>query len=168
MKYYFIERNLATIKRFATIREDENYRFRAFLKSRDPYKVDAIVHRLHKEITPKIDCSSCGNCCNMQATLSKEEVETLAKLENITAEEYLANYCVIGFGSISLKEKPCRYLQGTKCSIYDIQPVKCKTFPYTDKQGFTSRSLGMLSFYEYCPIVYNLMERLKEEMGFRR
>ncbi|MDR2286389.1 MAG: YkgJ family cysteine cluster protein [Prevotellaceae bacterium] len=165
---YYIEKNLVTIKRFAAIHEDENYRFRAFLKRQNSAKVDATVLRLNKEITPKIDCTLCGNCCNLQPVLAEEEIETLAKLENITSEEYMEKYCAEKFGDIYLYAKPCHYLAKTGCSIYGNRPEECRAFPCTDKKGFTSRLLEMINRYEVCPIVYNLMERLKDEMGFRR
>ena len=38
----------------------------------------------------------------------------------------------------------------------------------TNEDGFISRLYGMISFYEIYPIVFNLMERLKEIMRFRR
>jgi len=59
----YLETNLSKIKQKAAEREDENFRFRAFLKSKDSDKVDEIVHQLHKEITQQIDCKLCGNCC---------------------------------------------------------------------------------------------------------
>ena len=154
----------------AAQRENENFRFRVFLKGKDGDKVDEIVHRLHTEITPQIDCTSCGNrCCQLKPQLSKKDISVLAKKENITTKDYLLNYCEDeGFGDIYLKTLPCRYLNEKSCSLSDNRPDQCKRFPYTNQKGFTSRLFGMLTFYEICPIVFNLMERLKGEMRFRK
>lgn len=169
MKNNYIETDLSKIKHLASIRENENIRFRIFLKGKDSDKVDSIVHRLHEEISKRIDCDLCGNCCQLTPRVYEEDIVILAQLENITPESYEHNHCEKDeFGEIYLKTIPCRYLEGTKCSIKENCPKQCQAFPYTNKEGFTSRSLGMLGFYEICPIVFNLMERLKEEMRFRR
>ena len=165
----YLETNLLKIKQIATEREDENFRFRAFLKGKDGDKVDEIVHQLHKEITQQIDCTLCGNCCiQLKPRLSKNDIEELARIDNITTEDYLLNYCEKDDGDIYLKNIPCRYIDGKQCSIYENRPDQCRRFPFTNQKGFISRLYGMLSFYEVCPIVFNLMERLKGEMRFRR
>ena len=165
-----LETNLSKIQQIASVREDENYRFRRFLKSKESDKVDKIVHRLHDELTRQIDCTLCGNCCcRLQPRIYKNEIEVLARLENMTPESFQENYCEeADFKEIYLKTIPCRYLEDKKCSIYENRPEKCKTFPYTDKEEFTSRLYSMIEFYEICPIVFNLMERLKDELWFRR
>ena len=56
-----IEKNLLQIKSLASIREDENYCIRAFLKGKDGKIIDRIVQRLHTEITQQIDYTHCGN-----------------------------------------------------------------------------------------------------------
>ena len=45
MKSNHLETDLLKIEYLASIREDENYRFRAFLKGKDSVQVDTIVHR---------------------------------------------------------------------------------------------------------------------------
>jgi len=165
----YLETNLSKIKQRAAERENENFRFRAFLKGKDSDKVDKIVHQLHKEITQQIDCNLCGNCCiQLKPRLNEKDIAILAPLENISSEKYMEEYCVKDFGDIYLENIPCRYVEGKQCSIYENRPAQCRKFPYTDEEGFTSRLFGMIGFYEICPIVYNLMERLKVEMRFRR
>jgi hypothetical protein len=137
----YIERNLSKIRKIAAIREDENYRFRALLKGRDPKKIDRIVHRLHKEVTAQIDCSACANCCYcLKPTVSREDINVLARLENISPEEFQDAYCEMGFGDICLKGTPCRYIDGKQCGIYENRPAQCKTYPNTHKPKFVARS----------------------------
>jgi Fe-S-cluster containining protein len=165
----YLERDLSKIRQLAARREDENYRFRKFLKCRDRKKTDNIVHRLHAQITPLIDCTSCGNCCRfLTPKLSAEDINVLAQMENISPDDYKAAYCEEDFGNVYLNDLPCRYLDGNKCGIYENRPMQCKTFPNTNKPDFTSRLLGMISFYEICPIVFNIMEKLKDELRFSR
>ena len=169
MKYYIPLTDLSKIKHLASVRENENFRFRTFLKCGDSDRIDSIVHKLHDEITESINCSTCGNCCkHLNPSIKKEEIEILASLENINPEEYIKRHCEEEYGDIFLKETPCRYLENTECKIYDHRPEDCCLFPYTRKKRFISRLYGMLDRYEICPIVFNLMERLKDELRFKR
>jgi Fe-S-cluster containining protein len=165
-----LETDLSKIKQLATYRINENFRFRTFLKGKDGVKVDSIVHRLHKDIAAQIDCTLCGNCCcQLKPELHEKDIEKLSQIETITPENYIAGYCEKDdYGEIYLKTIPCRYLEGKKCSIYESRPKECRRFPYTDENEFISRLFGMISFYELCPIVFNLMEILKVELRFHR
>jgi Fe-S-cluster containining protein len=164
-----IETNLSRIKQLAAVREDENMRFRSFLKGKDDKKVDNIVRRLHAEITAQIDCDTCRNCCYcLRPEVDKEDIEILARLENISPENYVTDYCEKEDGDLYLKDIPCRYVDGKKCGIYENRPGQCREFPYTGKSGFIFRLWGMINSYEICPIVFNLMEELKDEFRFRR
>ena len=162
-----IEPDLSTIRHLASVREEENIRFRTFLKSKDDAKVDSIVHRLHDEIVKQIDCTLCGNCCCvLKPQLYGADITLLARMENITPENYESDYCEEKDGEVFFKTGPCRYLEGKRCGIYEIRLKECRRFPYTDETGFMSRLWGMLEFYAICPIVFNLMERLKREFRF--
>ena len=165
----YLETNLLKIRYFSEEREDENFRFRKFLKNKDREKVDKIVHRLHAQITRQIDCASCGNCCRcLTAKVTEDEIAILAQLKNISPEDYQTAYCEEEFGKIYFKNLPCQHLDGEKCGVYENRPEECKQFPYTAKDGFISRLYGMIEFYAICPIVFNLMEQLKYEMHFFR
>ena len=169
MKNNYIETDLSKIEYLASEREDENFRFRSFLKRKDGKQVDRIVHRLHREITGHINCTLCGNCCyRLKPESQEEDIAILARIENITPDDFEHNYCEDDYGDTYLNTVPCRYLEGKKCRIYEHRPEQCRRFPSTDREGFVSKSLGLLRYYEICPIVFNIMERLKDEMKFRR
>jgi len=58
-----IEKDLNVLERNAKIREDQNWRFRSYLKgSDDPDEIDRIVHELNDKVTSEIDCTECANC----------------------------------------------------------------------------------------------------------
>lgn len=58
-----LELNIEKIKLISDKKEDENYKFRTFLKGLDSDKVDKIVHKLNEEIVSQIDCQDRGNYC---------------------------------------------------------------------------------------------------------
>jgi len=170
MKNHYVETDLLKIKHLSSVREDENYRFRKFLKDKENEKIDRIVRRLHDELIRQIDCTLCGNCCcQLKPELYRDDIAVLARLENTTPENYQDCYCEeADFGEFFLKTIPCRYLVDKKCCIYENRPEECRSFPYTGKENFISRLWSMIDLYGICPIVFNLMERLKGKLRFRR
>ena len=61
-----------------------------------------------------------------------------------------------------LKSKPCQFLKDKKCTIFDLRPEECNSYPYIHKEDFISRLHGVISNYEICPIVYNVYELLSK------
>ena len=164
-----LELSIERIARIAKQKENENYRFRTFLKGQDSSKVDRIVHRLNKEIVEQIDCTACGNCCNkLRPCVTDEEIERLARIDNMSHEEFVQNFTEKDEfdHTLYLKDTPCKYLFDKKCGIYPDRPGDCKSYPHTHKKDFTSSTLGIIDNYEICPIVFNLFERLKKELRF--
>lgn len=168
---YHLELDLKKIASLAEQNESENFEFRAFLKGQDPEKVDKVVHELHEHIVSQIDCQKCGNCCHeLCPGLSASELKTLAEIDKLSESEFEDKYVAIDeFEGIKyMKDTPCKYLNGNSCAIYEKRPEVCRSYPHTHKAQFTSRTFGMIENYGICPIVFNLMEELKERMGFFR
>ena len=165
-----LEFNLDKIRPLAKSNEDQNYRFRSFLKMQDPEKIDRIVHRLDREIRKQIDCTQCGNCCaELSPRLSDGEIDRLAQIDSISKVEFIQKFVESDpvEGDYFLKGKPCKYLCEKKCSVYSNRPEDCKSYPHTHKKDFNTRILGIIENYGICPIVFNVFERLKLEIRFR-
>jgi Fe-S-cluster containining protein len=164
-----LELNLETIKLMGRKKEKENLKFRSYLKSQKTDKVDPIAHRISKEVTAAIDCTTCGNCCRtLRPSVSTEELVKLTKLEKMPIEDYISDFTERIDDTppiLFLKAMPCRYLENKKCRIYANRPEDCRTYPNLDKEGFNKRTLNILNNYEICPIVYNVVERLKKEFN---
>ena len=55
-----VETDLKKIKETATIKEDENWKFRSFLKGYDieVEELDSVAHELFEEVQRRIDCTA--------------------------------------------------------------------------------------------------------------
>jgi uncharacterized protein len=165
-----LELNLARIATLGELREDENIDFRMFLKVQDPDNVDRIVHRVNKEVTAQIDCRQCGNCCkSLKPCVSESEISRLALIKNMAVGEFTAQFIETdSFDGVKfLKDAPCIFLIDKSCSIYPDRPKDCRSYPHTHKHEFTTRTIGMIHNYGVCPIVYNVLERLKQSLKYR-
>jgi hypothetical protein len=46
-------------------------------------------------------------------------------------------------------------------------PDECRGYPYTDKPDRIWSLFGVIEFVETCPVVFEIVQRLKEIYGFR-
>ncbi len=160
---------LDTIKQLAAERENENDSFRSYLKKQDSAKVDTIVHRLNDEITAQIDCTACGNCCkSFMINVTAEEAKNLATHLNTPVTTLKEKYIEESQqGQMIINKIPCHFLEGTKCSIYQHRFTECREFPHLHKDGFTNRLFGIMMYYAICPIIFNVVEELKQATAFK-
>lgn len=162
--------NLSEIKDLAEQREQENDNFRTFLKQRNSKKVDITVHKLNDIITPQIDCTACGNCCkSLMINVTAEEADNLAAHLQTTVTDLKQKYLEESTeGQMVVNQIPCHFLSGTRCSIYEHRFEGCREFPHLDKDNFTNRLFGTMMYYSVCPIIFNVVESLKEELHFNQ
>ncbi len=164
------EINLANIGVLAAEREEENEAFRSFLEGRDPVMIDEQVAALNLLMAAQIDCTACGNCCRkLMISVSPVEEPFFAKHFKVTPDEARVKYLSTGLsGTHIMASMPCVFLNNNRCSIYESRFTDCREFPHLHQPGFTRRLWSTLTHYAMCPIIFNVVERLKTEVGFRR
>lgn len=164
-----LEKDPARIRQLARERDEENWRFRSFLKQSDMdiEEMDAIVHRIHEEVAGRIDCTECGNCCRrVLPFLSKTDTERLASGLGISVGELADRHFEYNEEeeAFTFNRRPCPFLADDRCSVYEFRPDECRSYPHLHKDEFVFRLMGVVFNYEICPIVFNVYERLKEEL----
>ena len=164
---------LELIEQLAERKWDENWRFRTFIKWRDDRKseeIDELVRETTDEVWRQIDCTDCANCCRkLQIVVDCDDIDRLAQHFRLTAKEFRKRHVVKGEdGELVLNRRPCPFLEGNICSVYDHRPKACHDFPYLHAPEFRTRMMMMVQNTTLCPIVYNTMEQLKDRLGFRR
>ena len=163
-----LETNLEYISEQASLREDEHDAFREFLSRKDAGEIDQAVHLLNKEVSAGIDCTSCGNCCSkLMISILPGERSVFAGHYGISQEEADEKYLSTSIGGKSIMTAmPCVFLDDKKCTIYSKRFTDCREFPHLHQPGFTRRLWATLTNYAICPIIYNVVEKLKVETGF--
>ena len=167
-----IETDLKKIAQAAEENQEENMKFRTFLKgycSLSIEQTDEMVHRLTREIAARIDCDKCRNCCGLPPTIEEGDIPALAAAMGVDEQEFMRRYVEADeSGDIALV-KPCPFLQeqGTDrtCTAGGAKPTACQEYPFLLKPDFAARLLGVVQRYGECPIVYNVYERLKKELA---
>ena len=166
-----IEKDLKTIERIAKEKEEENWDFRAFLKQLDMEmdELDSIVHRINDEVSAQIDCTECGNCCKqVRPSLDEEDISRFAFGLKISGDELREEYLAQDSDEPSkhlFNALPCPFLADNMCTNYECRPKACSSYPHLHKDKFVTRLWGVVENYAICPIVFNVYERLKNELG---
>ena len=152
----------------AVAKEAENNHFSQFLKLQEGAKLDSLVHDINHTVSAAIDCTACGNCCQkLIINVTKEEVDGLAMYLDKPVAEVKKQYIEESIGGqCFINSIPCHFLEDKKCSIYEGRFKECRDFPHLHKPGFKERFSGTLMHYGSCPIIYNVVEELKRELGF--
>lgn len=161
------------LKLMAKKKEDENIRFRTFLKcNADENELDEQFARLHRELFENYDCSRCRNCCkSYYGSVPATDIDADAKYLNMTAEDFINLYFKEKDveGNYQTKHMPCDFLQENgSCKLGECKPDNCKKYPYTDQPDRLHSLYSVLEAVEICPVEYEIWERLKEECGFEK
>jgi Fe-S-cluster containining protein len=159
--------DLTSISNNAEIKETENLLFRELLKQKDSNSIDDLVFRLNDEISLQVDCTQCGNCCrSLMINVDEVDATRLSKHLQLDKEDFYNRYVERSSqGSLAVMNAiPCHFLHENKCTVYEARPKECREFPGLHHPGFTKRLFTIFMHYGRCPIIYNVVERLKDEV----
>lgn len=163
---YLIE-DLDQIASLALEREAENDRFAQTIKTHDPDQIDQLVHQLNTVIAEKIDCTSCGNCCkSLMINVTEPEADRLSAHLTLSRTDFDKQYLEKGNnGMMLINTIPCSFLETNKCTVYEYRFEGCREFPAMHLPGFSKRLFTTLMHYGRCPIIFNIVEAMKEEIA---
>ena len=150
--------------------ERENYKFRTYLKNHaDSDELDEQFLQLHNELFKVYDCSKCRNCCKEYSiTFEENEIEQASKLIKITKKEFMDKYIDETINGYDIKGKPCCFLtENGACEIEKCKPEGCIEYPFTNKPERLFSLLNIVDFANVCPVVFEMLQRLKKIYGFK-
>src|SRR5688572_19293853 len=121
-----MEKNPAIVAQLASGKEDENWRFRTFLKqlsSRRLRSIDRMAEQFGREAEAEMDCRTCGACCrSCHVPLEEDEIERLAGRLSLPVLEFRKRHMDIDDDHEPALKAPCVFLDGTVCSVYEDRP----------------------------------------------
>lgn len=164
----FLEINLQAITQKSIDLQEQNDAFLVFLQQENSNKIDELVAALNNTISPAINCLQCGNCCkSLMINVTENEVKTVSNYLQISRQDFYNTYVEKGSSMMVINTIPCHFLQSNNaCSIYPQRFSGCKEFPAMHIPKFTKRLFTTFMHYGRCPIIYNVVEALKEATGF--
>lgn len=129
-------------------------------------KMDTIVQQLHNEVSEKIDCLTCANCCRtLGPAIYDKDIERMAKALRIKPSEVVSSYLRIDEdGDYVFKSMPCPFLMDDNyCSIYESRPKACREYPHTDRKNFEQIYKLTVKNASTCPIAYEVLYKLMDK-----
>ena len=159
------------VRETAEKKAEENLMFRTFLKmSADEEELDRQFKRLHKEIFAQYDCSKCRNCCKEYKTeIPKKDLEKIAKKLDMSKSLLISTFLEKDSKSENylVRGEACAFLdQEGACILGNCKPKACRDYPFTNKPDRKGSLLDIVQNTLVCPVVYEILERLKAEYGF--
>ncbi len=98
-------------------------------------------------------CKQCGKCCGIGFIyLKRREAAVMAAGLKMPLREFKKKYTTFFlFLGRALKWREdgfCVFMSGNKCSIYDIRPEQCRTWPYWKR--ITNNNHELKRAQKYC------------------
>jgi Fe-S-cluster containining protein len=160
--------DLDYIRDYAVAKEAENDRFKDFIRENDGKMIDELVKELDGLVSPEISCTDCGNCCkSLMVCLNEEEADALSGHLKLPRKTFDAEYLEKGSsGMMIMNRMPCPFLADNKCTVYEYRFEGCKEFPALHLPDFKKRLFTTFMHYDRCPIIFNVVEQIKERLDF--
>jgi len=135
----------------------------------DGTELDKKVFELNSVISQKVDCTMCGACCrSLMINVFEDDIKPIADHFEISRDQFQEKFIETSSqGQMILNTIPCTFLSEDKCTIYNERFSECREFPHLHKQNFKGRLFATLVHYATCPIIFNVIEDLKIETGYK-
>jgi uncharacterized protein len=139
------------------------------LRQVDSQELDKAVFDLSETISPKINCTDCGNCCkSLMVNIDEAEATNLAQHLGKSRDDFDEAYISKGeSGRMVINSIPCHFLVEKSCSVYEHRFAGCREFPAFHVPDFNKRLFTTYMHYDRCPIIFNVMENLKLNLQFK-
>ena len=161
-----MEADNKNVKALAQQNQEETTVFFNKLKRKKPKQLDDITHRLHDKVSDQFDCLSCGNCCKtISPMITDKDIVRIAHRQKMKEVDFINRYLHIDEDKFYVfNDTPCPFLMADNfCMIYEYRPKACREYPHTDRRRFYQLLDLTMKNRELCPIVFEVVERLKKE-----
>lgn len=168
-----MEKQLVNIKSFRAKVARNKKKMQEFVQridDRPPANLDAICAESDAAVWTEIDCTTCANCCKrMSPTYTAADIKRIAAYLHISVSEFKKKWLYREEGETKdwlNVSTPCQFLDMTtnRCSIYEVRPLDCATFPHLSKQNMKEYFHVHRQNVEYCPATYRMIEKMMVKM----
>ena len=135
----------------------------------DDAKFDTFVDQVAAPIIAAIDCTQCANCCRrLDVYLVEDDARRLSNGLLIPIDQIETRYIeheeaarVEEWGKF--KQRPCAFLDGKLCSVYEHRPESCRIYP-AFAPDFRWTIEDIIDEASLCPIIYHVLVALCDRL----
>ena len=127
--------------------------------------LDAHMKSLASETWKEVACLDCANCCKtMTPTYTQGDIKRISAHFGISKDEFYTRWLAHDPNGDIINEKtPCQFLgKNNKCSIYEIRPRDCRSFPHFHKKPILDQSEVFINNLHRCPATLVMVEKIDE------
>ena len=124
------------------------------------------VSSIHGMVFSKIDCLQCANCCRTTPPIfTNKDIKRIAQFLGTTPKQFKRKYTIEDVnGELIGIKVPCSFLNDDNtCSIYDVRPLACRTYPHTDDSDYALRPELNYQNTIVCPAAYAISQKLMNQ-----
>jgi len=147
-----------------SIANEKNRSYLQQLKQHKPPIIEQL-QSTHSEVFEEVDCLQCANCCKTTPPLyTTKDIKRIARHLAMSAKQFKNKYVLEDInGDLVGIKVPCSFLNDDNtCSIYEVRPLACRTFPHTDDSAYVHRPQLNYQNTIVCPAAYHIVQRLQE------
>jgi Fe-S-cluster containining protein len=85
----------------------------------------------------RFECQGTGRCCMSRGTygyvyLTLKDRQRMSAHLNLSTRDFTRKFCqkTDGYFHLINPDRDCRFLEGTRCSVYEGRPAQCRTWPF--------------------------------------
>jgi hypothetical protein len=119
----------------------------------------------------------CGACCSDHGDyaylyLEEGDVERLARFLGWDPERFRDRHTALDDGRpvLALNGPDCPFLRGTRCAVYPVRPIQCRTFPFWRENLRSHEEWERLS--QFCPGIdageHHDLETIRRDIDARK
>jgi Fe-S-cluster containining protein len=146
--------------------------FRSFItriENKPPENLESLSEKLDKEVWKQIDCMNCANCCKvMSPTYTFKDIKRIAVHFGMRPKDFKEKWLYFDNKEKDWMNKstPCQFLElkTNRCTIYQIRPADCASFPHLVKRPITDYMHVHKQNIEYCPATMVFVEKMMESL----
>lgn len=138
------------------------------MKSIRPAVLDNAFHKAHEEVFSKTDCLECANCCKTSSPIiTNKDIDRIASNLCMKPGDFVVSYLRIDEDEDYVFQKtPCVFLnEDNTCSIYEVRPKACREYPHTDRKNMHEILELTWKNTMVCPAVYEIVQKLVEQVS---
>ncbi len=163
MSYY-----LRKFKKNVLLHRTRMRRFLSKVEKSHRKVLDAHADEIQIEVWKQTDCLACSNCCRtMTPTFNFQDLRRISAHFGMSINAFKEKWLYKNKdGEWMNRSQPCQFLnlKDNKCSIYEVRPEDCASFPHLHKRKMVDYMHWHKQNVQHCPATFNMVERMIQKM----
>ena len=90
----------------------------------------------------------------MSPVFNEQDIDRMSEGLGITGEEFKSEYLKLEDNCLVFKQKPCPFLKGNICTMYEFRTEECRSFPHLHKDRFAAWRYA-IEAWRQAPSIYD-------------